>query len=159
MQYHKKAGSRKNCEGKMLSGWVNKYLNERGTFDTEVCSYSFGMDDAIEDSKQFSEVVHSPLPAAAGGDDHHHLINVINLGESKARFPPSNLRTLSDYATAVAKKESNVYFNNSPSPDAGDMLHDMTDLSSTNAGTYAGHASKNLRLNLGGGTTSTSSHH
>ena len=43
----------------MLSGWVNKYLNERGTFDTEVCSYSFGMMDeggAIEDSKKFSEV-------------------------------------------------------------------------------------------------------
>ena len=36
---------KRNVEGKMLSGWVNKYMNERGTFDTEVCSYKFGMDD------------------------------------------------------------------------------------------------------------------
>ena len=33
-----------SSEGKMLSGFVNKYLNERGNFKTEVCQYSFGMD-------------------------------------------------------------------------------------------------------------------
>ncbi len=29
--------------GKMLSSFVNKYLKERHTFDTKVCSYSFGL--------------------------------------------------------------------------------------------------------------------
>lgn len=29
----------------MLSGFVNKYLNERGTFETDVCSYQFGLGD------------------------------------------------------------------------------------------------------------------
>lgn len=40
-----KVNARKSCEGKMLSSWVNKYMSERGTFDTEVCSYTFGMED------------------------------------------------------------------------------------------------------------------
>ena len=31
-------------QGKMLSGFVNKYLNERGNFKTEVCQYSFGLE-------------------------------------------------------------------------------------------------------------------
>ena len=30
-------------EGKMLYGFVKNYINERGTFNTEVCQYSFGM--------------------------------------------------------------------------------------------------------------------
>ena len=30
-------------EGKMLSGFVNKYINERQTFSTDVCSYAFGL--------------------------------------------------------------------------------------------------------------------
>lgn len=34
-------------EGKMLSGFVNKYLNERGTFQTGVCQYSFGLDTSM----------------------------------------------------------------------------------------------------------------
>ena len=33
----------KTCEGKMLSGYVKKYLNERHTFKTDVCSYTFGL--------------------------------------------------------------------------------------------------------------------
>ena len=38
----------------MLSGFVNKYLNERHTFNTKVCSYSFGLglDEATEANKQ-----------------------------------------------------------------------------------------------------------
>ena len=43
-----KIKAHKTCEGKMLSGWVNKYMNERGTFDTEVCQYKFGMEDEDE---------------------------------------------------------------------------------------------------------------
>ena len=41
-------------EGKMLSGYVNNYLNERGTFGTSVCSYSFGLsgNDAKIDSER-----------------------------------------------------------------------------------------------------------
>ena len=31
-------------EGKMLSGFVNKYINERGTFDAKICQYTFGLD-------------------------------------------------------------------------------------------------------------------
>ena len=29
----------------MLSGHVNKYLNERSNFNTEVCQYNFGLGD------------------------------------------------------------------------------------------------------------------
>ena len=36
--------SKQSSEGKMLSGFVSKYLNERGNFHTDVCQYSFGMD-------------------------------------------------------------------------------------------------------------------
>lgn len=28
----------------MLSGFVKKYINERGAFNTEVCQYTFGLD-------------------------------------------------------------------------------------------------------------------
>ena len=31
-------------KGKMLSGFVNKYINERGAFNTGVCQYTFGLD-------------------------------------------------------------------------------------------------------------------
>ena len=41
MQTHIKTGE--TSQGKMLSGFVNKYLNERGAFNTEVCSYTFGL--------------------------------------------------------------------------------------------------------------------
>lgn len=34
-----------SCEGKMLSRFVQKYLGERGTFDTDICQYTFGIDD------------------------------------------------------------------------------------------------------------------
>jgi len=30
-------------EGKMLYGFVKNYISERGTFNTEVCQYNFGM--------------------------------------------------------------------------------------------------------------------
>lgn len=42
MQRHIK--TRLSSEGKMLSGHVKRYMNERSTFDTKVCSYKFGMD-------------------------------------------------------------------------------------------------------------------
>ena len=37
-------------DGKMLSGFVKKYLNERHTFNTDVCQYTFGLvsDDEIK---------------------------------------------------------------------------------------------------------------
>ena len=41
MQTHIKTGE--TSQGKMLSGFVNKYLNERGTFSTKVCQYTFGL--------------------------------------------------------------------------------------------------------------------
>ena len=41
-------------EGKMLSGYVNKYLIERGSFKTEVCQYSFGMDAPTEVTEESS---------------------------------------------------------------------------------------------------------
>ena len=34
---------KQTSEGKMLSGFVNKYISERTSFNTEVCSYSFGL--------------------------------------------------------------------------------------------------------------------
>ena len=34
----------------MLSGFVNKYLNERHTFNTDVCSYTFGLGGRREES-------------------------------------------------------------------------------------------------------------
>ena len=41
---------RKSCEGKMLSGYVKKYLGERGNFDTGVCQYTFGFQDDQENA-------------------------------------------------------------------------------------------------------------
>lgn len=38
-------------EGKMLSNYVNKYLNERHTFNTGVCSYSFGLAEEGDDKQ------------------------------------------------------------------------------------------------------------
>ena len=50
-------------EGKMLSGFVNKYLIERHTFNTKVCSYSFGLglDDATEPNNK-----HQPMSMTVG---------------------------------------------------------------------------------------------
>ena len=39
----KRIKNRASTQGKMLSGHVNKYLNERGTFSTKVCQYTFGL--------------------------------------------------------------------------------------------------------------------
>ena len=44
--------SKMSSEGKMLSGYVNKYLNERGNFKTEVCQYSFGLDAATKPTEE-----------------------------------------------------------------------------------------------------------
>ena len=37
-----------SSEGKMLSGFVNKYLNERGNFKTDICQYSFGLSSDLQ---------------------------------------------------------------------------------------------------------------
>ena len=71
----KKINEKMTCEGKMLSGWVNKYMSERGTFDTEVCSYAFGMDD-----KNAEALIESPLATE------------FNIRNSKVRFPKSKLQ-------------------------------------------------------------------
>ena len=36
---------KQTSEGKMLSGFVNKYISERTSFNTDVCSYTFGLVD------------------------------------------------------------------------------------------------------------------
>ena len=65
-------------EGKMLSGYVNKYLNERGNFKTEVCQYSFGMDqpttEPTDDSTMKGLSVKFPKSARKSTADNSSII-------------------------------------------------------------------------------------
>ena len=73
-------------EGKMLSGYVNKYLRERTTFDPSICQYSFGLD---EKPTKGNASAYQSVP----GDER-------NTFSSSIKFPMSARRTTADKTAA-----------------------------------------------------------
>lgn len=76
-------------EGKMLSSFVNKYLEERGTFSTGVCQYSFGF--GINDAGKPNSAIDCEPPTRGGRNTANPLI----------RFPKSLHNSLPDNATTA----------------------------------------------------------
>ena len=83
----------------MLSGHVNKYLNERGTFDTAVCQYTFGLTKPSEDQVVVSQV------------DYMGTREVDSPG-LKVKFPQRQGRqnSLADQATTITREIAGPYY-------------------------------------------------
>ena len=84
-----------SSEGKMLSGFVNKYLNERGNFKTDVCQYTFGMD--------------LPLPQTATTDESTLKATATT---NSIKFPKTARKSTTDDSIMISQNNDNALMMN-----------------------------------------------